>query len=195
MKPMAIRLTGLSKHFGEVVAVDNVDLEISDGEFFAMLGPSGSGKTTVLRMIAGFETPDSGRIELAGEDVTDQPPFLRDLGVNAWRTFRSVVLPITYPAFIAGAIFTFSLSMGDYITVKIVGGKTQLFANIVYDNIGTAGNLPFAAAAAIWIFDNLFRPNQAPIINVVAACLILAFALPVWSSQRLPDGAAVGGRI
>jgi len=72
-----------------------------------------------------------------------------DLGASAWQTFRSVVLPITYPALIAGSIFTFSLSMGDYIIVKIVGGKSQLFANVVYDNIGTAGNLPFAAAAAM----------------------------------------------
>jgi len=79
MKSVAVRLSGLSKRFGEVIAVDNVDLEIADGEFFAMLGPSGSGKTTVLRMIAGFERPDSGRIELAGKDVTDQPPFLRDV--------------------------------------------------------------------------------------------------------------------
>jgi len=78
-RPPAIRLIGLSKSFGDVVAVDNVNLEISDGEFFAMLGPSGSGKTTVLRMIAGFELPDSGRIQLAGEDVTDQPPFLRNV--------------------------------------------------------------------------------------------------------------------
>jgi putative spermidine/putrescine transport system ATP-binding protein len=79
MKSVAVRLSGVSKRFGDVVAVDNVDLEIADGEFFAMLGPSGSGKTTVLRMIAGFERPDSGRIELAGQDVTDQPPFLRDV--------------------------------------------------------------------------------------------------------------------
>jgi putative spermidine/putrescine transport system ATP-binding protein len=76
---IAVRLSGLSKRFGDVVAVDKVDLEIADGEFFAMLGPSGSGKTTVLRMIAGFERPDSGRVELAGQDVTDQPPFLRDV--------------------------------------------------------------------------------------------------------------------
>jgi putative spermidine/putrescine transport system ATP-binding protein len=79
MKSVAVCLSGVSKRFGDVVAVDNVDLEIADGEFFAMLGPSGSGKTTVLRMIAGFERPDSGRIELAGQDVTDQPPFLRDV--------------------------------------------------------------------------------------------------------------------
>lgn len=71
-----------------------------------------------------------------------------DLGAAAWRTFRSVIFPIMLPGLIAGSIFTFSLSLGDYIMVKIVGGSTQMFANIVYDNIGVAGNLPFAAAAA-----------------------------------------------
>jgi putative spermidine/putrescine transport system permease protein len=71
-----------------------------------------------------------------------------DLGAPAGRTFRSVVLPMIFPALVAGSIFTFSLSLGDYITVKIVGGRTQLFANVIYDNIGVADNLPFAAAAA-----------------------------------------------
>ncbi len=62
-----------------VVAVDDISLEISDGEFFSMLGPSGSGKTTTLRLIAGFESPTSGRIWLQGEDVTAKPPFERDV--------------------------------------------------------------------------------------------------------------------
>ena len=62
-----------------VIAVDGVDLEIRDGEFFSMLGPSGSGKTTTLRMIAGFELPTSGRVLLHGEDVTKRPPFERDV--------------------------------------------------------------------------------------------------------------------
>src|SRR3954471_15520583 len=74
-----IRLAGVRKEFGEVVAVDGVDIEIRHGEFFTMLGPSGSGKTTCLRMIAGFERPDEGRIELAGSDVTDLPPAERDV--------------------------------------------------------------------------------------------------------------------
>jgi len=72
-----------------------------------------------------------------------------DLGASAMRTFRSVILPIIYPAIIAGSIFTFSLSLGDYIVVKIVGGTTQLVANVIADNVGTAGNLPFASALAI----------------------------------------------
>ena len=77
--PTAIRLSKLAKSFGEVKAVDGVDLEIAHGEFFAMLGPSGSGKTTVLRMIAGFELPDSGKIEIDGVDVSQTPPFNRDV--------------------------------------------------------------------------------------------------------------------
>ena len=79
----AVRLVGLRKVFGSgggsVVAVDTVDLDVRDGEFFAMLGPSGSGKTTVLRMIAGFESPTAGRIHLGGRDVTTEPPFDRDV--------------------------------------------------------------------------------------------------------------------
>jgi putative spermidine/putrescine transport system ATP-binding protein len=72
-----IRVQGLTKLYGDVVAVDGIDLDIPAGEFFTMLGPSGSGKTTTLRMIAGFETPDEGTIQLAGEDVSRLPPYDR----------------------------------------------------------------------------------------------------------------------
>jgi putative spermidine/putrescine transport system ATP-binding protein len=74
-----IRLRSLRKTFGPVVAVDSIDLDVADGEFFAMLGPSGSGKTTVLRMIAGFEVPTSGSVQLGGVDATRIPPFRRDV--------------------------------------------------------------------------------------------------------------------
>ncbi|GAA4569087.1 ABC transporter ATP-binding protein [Micromonospora coerulea] len=79
MPEPAIRLTGLRKSFDAVTAVAGVDLEVADGEFFAMLGPSGSGKTTVLRMIAGFELPTAGTVTLAGRDVTRLAPFDRDV--------------------------------------------------------------------------------------------------------------------
>ena len=75
----AVRLRGLRKAYGDVVAVDDVDLEIAQGEFFTLLGPSGSGKTTTLRLIAGFERPDAGTVELAGRDVSDVPPYARDV--------------------------------------------------------------------------------------------------------------------
>jgi putative spermidine/putrescine transport system ATP-binding protein len=74
-----VRVVGLRKRYGKVAAVDGIDLEIALGEFFTMLGPSGSGKTTTLRMIAGFERPDEGTIELAGRDVSSLPPFDRDV--------------------------------------------------------------------------------------------------------------------
>ena len=76
---VAVTLRGLRKSFGPVTAVAGVDLDILDGEFFSMLGPSGSGKTTVLRMIAGFESPSDGQIQLRGDDVTGLPPFARDV--------------------------------------------------------------------------------------------------------------------
>lgn len=73
----AVRFTGVSRHFGSVWAVDGVDLEIAEGEFFALLGPSGSGKTTCLRLIAGFERPTHGSISIFGEDATATPPYRR----------------------------------------------------------------------------------------------------------------------
>jgi putative spermidine/putrescine transport system permease protein len=93
----------------------------------------------ILPIYAGLDRIPDSLLEASG-----------DLGATAGRTFRRVVLPLLLPALVAGSIFTFSLSLGDYITVKIVGGSSQLFANIVYDNIGVASNLPFAAAAAVF---------------------------------------------
>jgi putative spermidine/putrescine transport system ATP-binding protein len=75
----AISVRGLSKHYDQVRAVDGLDLDIEDGEFFSMLGPSGSGKTTVLRLIAGFEPPTAGTIRLGGDDVTTRAPYARDV--------------------------------------------------------------------------------------------------------------------
>jgi putative spermidine/putrescine transport system permease protein len=91
----------------------------------------------ILPIYAGLERLPNSLLEAAG-----------DLGARGWRTFRTVVWPLAFPAVVAGSIFTFSLSLGDYITVKIVGGRSQLIGNVVYDNIGAANNLPFAAAVA-----------------------------------------------
>ncbi|MCW2903120.1 MAG: binding-protein-dependent transport system inner rane component [Streptosporangiaceae bacterium] len=91
----------------------------------------------ILPIYAGLERLPNSLLDAAG-----------DLGSRTLRTFRTVIWPVVFPAVIAGSIFTFSLSLGDYITVKIVGGKSQMIGNVVYDNIGVANNLPFAAAVA-----------------------------------------------
>src|SRR2546429_141158 len=75
----AVRLTGVRRMYGQLAAVADVDLVVAPGEFFTLLGPSGSGKTTLLRLIAGFERPDAGTIELTGADVTGTPPYARDV--------------------------------------------------------------------------------------------------------------------
>jgi len=93
----------------------------------------------VLPVFAGLERLPDSLLEASA-----------DQGARPWRTFRAVVLPLLFPALVAGSIFTFSLSLGDYISVNVVGGTTQLAANVIYDNITTGGNLPFAAAAAFF---------------------------------------------
>ena len=72
-----------------------------------------------------------------------------DLGAKTWSTLRLIVFPMLFPAIAAGSIFAFSLTMGDYITINIVGGATQMLGNLVYTNVGTANNLPMAAAIAM----------------------------------------------
>jgi len=89
-KPL-IRFDGVVKKFGDEVAVNGVSLDIYEKEFFALLGPSGCGKTTLMRMLAGFETPDEGRITLEGEDILDRPAHRRPVNMM----FQSVrPLPI-----------------------------------------------------------------------------------------------------
>ena len=76
-----VRFENVTKRFGDDVAVDAVSLDIYEGEFFALLGPSGCGKTTLMRMLAGFETPDGGRITLGGQDLAGRPPHLRPVNM------------------------------------------------------------------------------------------------------------------
>lgn len=92
-----------------------------------------------------------------------------DLGARSWRTLFSVVLPLAVPAIIAGTIFSFALTLGDYITVRIVGGTSQMLGNLVYDNVGAANNLPLASAIALIpiaiIFLYLFIVRRSGALN------------------------------
>ncbi|MGH6879875.1 MAG: ABC transporter ATP-binding protein, partial [Hypericibacter sp.] len=81
MPNATLKLESVGKRFGPITAVDGIDLTIDRGEFFTLLGPSGSGKTTLLRIIAGLEPPDTGRVLIAGRDVTDLPPYGRNIGM------------------------------------------------------------------------------------------------------------------
>ena len=92
----------------------------------------------ILPIYAGLERVPDSLLEASA-----------DLGGKAWPTIRHVVLPLAMPAIIAGTIFSFSLSLGDYITVNIVGGASQMLGNLVYTNVGAANNLPLAAAIAL----------------------------------------------
>jgi putative spermidine/putrescine transport system permease protein len=89
----------------------------------------------VLPVFAGLERVPDSLVDASS-----------DLGAGSLTTLRRIVLPMAFPALVAGSIFTFSLSLGDYIAVTIVGGPTQLLGNVIYQNVGAANNLPFAAA-------------------------------------------------
>jgi len=78
-KQVEVGLYGVTKRFGDLVAVDDVTIEVAPGEFFSLLGPSGCGKTTSLRMVAGFEEPDEGRVVLTGQDIVGVPPYKRNV--------------------------------------------------------------------------------------------------------------------
>jgi putative spermidine/putrescine transport system permease protein len=92
----------------------------------------------ILPIFAGLERVPNSLLDASG-----------DLGASAWQTMRTIVLPMLTPAIIAGSIFSFSLTLGDYITVNIVGGANQMLGNLVYTNVGAANNLPLAAAIAL----------------------------------------------
>ncbi|MFJ3958218.1 ABC transporter permease [Arthrobacter sp. NPDC090010] len=92
----------------------------------------------ILPIHAGFEKVPGNLLEASG-----------DLGAKPWATVRLVVMPLLVPSIIAGTIFTFSLTLGDYITAQIVGGKTQMLGTVVYSNVGAANNLPFASAVSL----------------------------------------------
>lgn len=109
-----IRIRGISKHFGKFVAVDNVDLDIGRGELFSILGGSGCGKTTLLRMLAGFETPTAGSIEIDGVDITSMPPY--DRPVNMMFQSYAVFPHMTVEKNIAYGLHKENVAAGEIAT-------------------------------------------------------------------------------
>jgi putrescine transport system ATP-binding protein len=124
-----IRIEGVTKRFGDVVAVDNLSLDINEGEFFALLGPSGCGKTTLLRMLAGFERPEQGRILLDGQDVVDVPPHRRPVNMM----FQSYAL---FPHLSVESNVAFGLRQDSLAKGEIVARVRDMLALLKLDGLG-----------------------------------------------------------
>ena len=99
-----------------------------------------------------------------------------DLGAGTWMTFRRITLPLLAPSLVAGALLAFGLSFDEIVVTTFTAG-------------------PGTPTLPIWIYNNLFRPNQAPVVNVVAVVLVLVSILPVWLAQRLSGGDAAESRL
>jgi spermidine/putrescine transport system ATP-binding protein len=128
-----VRLEGVRKRYGEVVALDGVDLEIRRGEFFSLLGPSGCGKTTLLRLLAGFETPDAGRVLIGGKDMAGVPPYERPVNT----VFQNYAL---FPHMTVAGNIAFGLRMKGLPQGEI--RKKVAWALELVDLLGLEGRYP-----------------------------------------------------
>jgi putrescine transport system ATP-binding protein len=124
-----VRFDGVSKYFGRVRAVENLTLDIYEGEFFALLGPSGCGKTTLLRMLAGFETPAAGRVLLGGEDLKGVPPHLRPVNMM----FQSYAL---FPHLTVAGNVAFGLKQEGWPRREIAARVGEMLALVKLDGFG-----------------------------------------------------------
>jgi len=128
-KPPLVRFEGVAKRFGDMAAVDGVSLDIAEGEFFALLGPSGCGKTTLMRMLAGFEAPDEGRILLAGEDVAALPPHRRPVHMM----FQSYAL---FPHLSVAKNVAFGLRQQRLAKAEIEARVNEMLALVRLEGLG-----------------------------------------------------------
>ena len=145
---------------GEVLR--DVSFHLRPGSFHFLTGPSGAGKSTLLKLIPAIERPTQGSVVVNGQNVAALKraavPYLRrNLGMIFQdqkllydrSAFDNVVLPLALPGLAAGSVFTFSLTLGDYIIPSVVGAPGYFIGMMVYQQQGTAGNLPLAAAFSV----------------------------------------------
>src|ERR1700682_1025246 len=135
-----LEIAGVSKRFGATAAVDDVSLNVEKGELFALLGPSGCGKTTLLRMIAGLEVPDRGRVLIDGVDVTPLPPYARPVNMM----FQSYAL---FPHMNVAANIAFGLRQEGMGRQRIAARVGEMLALVQMSNYGGGGAPPAAGAA------------------------------------------------
>src|SRR5215471_18061481 len=124
-----VSFDGISKRFGDFTAVDGVSLDIHEGEFFALLGPSGCGKTTLLRMLAGFERPDEGRVLLNGEDIAPVPPYRRPVNMM----FQSYAL---FPHLTVEGNIAFGLKQERLPGAEIAARVEEILALVKLEGFG-----------------------------------------------------------
>ena len=160
-----VRLEALSKHFDDVVAVDDLSLEVEEGRFFALLGPSGCGKTTTFTVKARLVGFDRHLEEAA-----------MDLGANEVTTFRKITLPLIAPAMVAAALLGFALSIDDFVITYLVAGGEQTFPLYV------------------WGIARVATPPQVNVVASAFFLIAIAVALGnvIWQyrSARRQQGAA-----
>src|SRR5262245_22141529 len=124
-----VRFEGVSKHYGAVAALDRLSLDIFGGEFFALLGPSGCGKTTLLRLLAGFEMPDAGRVLLDGTDLAGTPPHLRPINMM----FQTYAL---FPHLTVEGNVAFGLKQERLPKAEIAARVAEMLALVKLDDLG-----------------------------------------------------------
>jgi putrescine transport system ATP-binding protein len=124
-----VRFAGVTKRFGSFTAVDNVSLDIGRGEFFALLGPSGCGKTTLLRMLAGFETPDEGAVLLDGQNIVGVPPYERPVNMM----FQSYAL---FPHLTVAGNVAFGLRQEGWAKPAIAARVAEMLALVKLEQFG-----------------------------------------------------------
>jgi putrescine transport system ATP-binding protein len=124
-----VRFEGVTKRFGGVTAVDGLSLDIYAGEFFALLGPSGCGKTTLLRMLAGFETPDAGAVRLGGDDIGRVPPYRRPVNMM----FQSYAL---FPHLTVAGNIAFGLKQDRLPKGEIEARVAEMLALVKLEGLG-----------------------------------------------------------
>ena len=161
--PAIVRIEGVTKRFGSVVAVDDVSLEIRPNEFFALLGPSGCGKTTLLRMLAGFERPGAGRIVIDGEDMAQMPPNRRPVNMvfQSYAVFphMSVADNVAYGLQVTGTPGAAQTYAAGNVTVRDAAGATHAFLDWLTERrlsysvgftLGEIGDVLAKIPAQVW---------------------------------------------